>query len=302
MDQANDSKIPNRAPESPSGLDAAYCRQVGQAWDKWQQRQANPRAVWSWGYSTHVLRHINRLICGKALPAWSDGLIDRLRARHGQRLPFARGCSIGCGDANKEIELLKAGIVEHFHLFELSEERAKHGMHLAQQAGLAERVRYTIGDAFTLEHEPYDFFLWNNALHHMPDARAALAFSRARLAPGGALCLQDYTGPTRFQWPPAMLAAINSARSFIGGKPLQLPSISLIEASDPSEAIDSGSILPALAELFPQAEVRPLGGVIYFAALAGAPADIPFKTLRRLLTLDKQLVDSGMSLFTFAMA
>ncbi len=302
MDQANDSKMPARAPDGPSGLDAAYCQQVGQAWDKWQQRQADPRAIWSWGYSTHVLRHINRLICGKALPAWSDGMIERLRAQYARRLPFARACSIGCGDANKEIELLKAGLVEHFHLFELSEERARHGMRLAEQAGLAGRVHYTVGDAFAQAHEPYDFFLWNSALHHMPDARAALAFSRASLVPGGALCLQDYTGPTRFQWPPAMLAAINSARVFLGGEPVRLPSIPLIEASDPSEAIDSSSILPALAELFPRAEVRPLGGVIYFAALAGAPADIPFATLRRLLALDKRLVDNGMSLFTFAMA
>jgi SAM-dependent methyltransferase len=257
---------------------------------------------WRWGDSVHALRHISRLICGKALPAWSDGMIERLRSRHGGRLPFARACSIGCGDAAKEIELVQAGIVEHFHLFELSEERARHGMYLARQAGLAERIHYTVGDAFAREHVPYDFFLWNNALHHMPDSRAALAFTRAHLAPGGVLCLQDYTGPTRFQWPESMLAAINAVRRFIGGEPVLLPPISLIEASDPSEAIDSGAILPALADLFPQAETRPLGGVVYFVALAGARADIPHAALRRLLPLDKQLSDNGMSLFTFVLA
>ena len=84
---------------------------------------------------------------------------------------------------------------------------------------------------------------------------------------------------------------------------MERPTVQAMIARDPSEAADSAAILPAVAEIFPDAEVIPLGGALYSFALNGvAPKLTPEDAwvLDMMMTLDEALMDE--SLVTFALA
>jgi SAM-dependent methyltransferase len=151
---------------------------------------------------------------------------------------------------------------------------------------------------------------WNNALHHMPDVSGAVAWSRRVLRSGGVFALDDYVGPNRFQIADAGLAIANEARAllseaalFAAGAPNRpLPRAITREwlarqiARDPSEATDAAATLEAVARFFPEATVRPTGGLIYFIGLNGLfgtfdeSRDEDRALLGSLLLLDRTLV------------
>jgi SAM-dependent methyltransferase len=147
----------------------------------WSTAKTIPRTRW-WMHPA-ILRHINALVCGRPVDGPWAGLEQRMRELSPQG-SFARGVSIGCGSASKELRLLRQGIVHHFDLFELSQERIAIGKAAAVRHGVADRVRFHVGDAFSLDlDDQYDLVYWNNALHHMFDVERALQWSRDRLRP-----------------------------------------------------------------------------------------------------------------------
>jgi SAM-dependent methyltransferase len=151
-----------------------------------------------WWNNPAILRHINRLVCGEAIDDPWGGLEQRMKAL-GREL--RRALSVGCGNGYKEIQLLKKGIVQQFDLFEISQARIDQGRVLAVQHGVSGRVRFHAVNAFdqALDRN-FDLVYWNNALHHMMDVEAAIRWSHDRLVKGGFFIMDDFIGPSRFQW------------------------------------------------------------------------------------------------------
>jgi SAM-dependent methyltransferase len=175
-----------------------------------------------WWHNPFVLRCINKRICGRPIDGRSEGLIDWLRVSFGHLFPLERGISVGCGDGSKEVRFLQAGIVRTFDLYELSEKSIERGRLLSRRLGLADRMSFHRGIAFEEVRAPesYDLVAWNDALHHMPSAEEALAWSRMVLKSGGIFSLDDFVGSTRFQWPDEQLARCPDRPSSICRQPL----------------------------------------------------------------------------------
>lgn len=114
----------------------------------------------------------------------------------------------------------------------------------------------------------------------------------------------EYTGPNRIQFTQKDLTLANSLRSLLPRSfffnpltntpiPAQIKNIDLTKllASDPSESIDSSSILPEFQRHFPKGNTRLLGGLVWFLSLRGLYRN--FKSgaenelLRKLLDLDQ---------------
>ena len=123
---------------------------------------------------------------------------------------------------------------------------------------------------------------WNNALHHMADVYHALQWSREVLLDGGAFVMDDFVGPSRFQWSEQNLDLISSFRALLPKRLLRKensdllipvrptrPTVAKMIEADPSEAVDSERILPALREVFPDAKIVLTGGAIYHLGLGG---------------------------------
>lgn len=237
-----------------------------------------------WWQSPHIIRHINKKVTGSPLDGFSQGITQRAKELAGDRYPFSRGISVGCGNGQKEINLVRQGLVSSFKLYEVSEVRIDQGKRLAAKFGVEKNVTFVRGDAFNIvtEKESFDFVHWNNSLHHMLDVEAAIKWSHQVLQKGGMFYMDDYVGPNRMQWSDKMLEVASQIRSILPEKylanpknPTQLLPKTIVRNSiermieiDPSEAADSEKIIESIKEIFPQAEITLTGGVVYQLALS----------------------------------
>lgn len=255
---------------------------IARHWDRRTTEKLPERRAW-W-QSRAVRCHINRQVSGEPYLGTGEGLVMMFRQRLSGRV-LRNGVSIGAGLGNKEMRFLSLGMVERFDLFELSTVRIAKGREIAERLGLSERVTFHQADGFSaVGPESVELVHWNNSLHHMLDVRQAVAWSERVLSPGGFFFLDDFVGPDRFQWSDRALAVATGVRSLLPRRYLRRadagaddrlaprevvrPSARRVARDDPSEAADSAAILPAVAEVFPQAEVLPTGGLVYHVALA----------------------------------
>lgn len=234
-----------------------------------------------WWESERIVRHVNLKICGKPLNELGAGLPALVRRRFpGRTFPMA--ISVGCGAGFKEMMFVQAGLVDHFHLFELSNTRIQQGLALAARLGIADRVTFHNRDGMTCRDvDSFDMVYWNHALHHMLDVDRAVVWSRDLLNDGGVFVMDDFVGPTRMQWSRRTLELATRVRRALPDWSLSdprdprrrlsatvnRPNRLAVYLTDPSECADSGRILASIANRFPAAEIIPTGGVVYNLAL-----------------------------------
>jgi SAM-dependent methyltransferase len=253
-----------------------YEQKIADVWNRKAEKSKVADRFWLF---PEICGHFNRKICGKPLRASAHGLHARIPQLSGGK-PFERAVSVGCGLASKEMSLLSQSVVSHFDLFDLAEDRLKSAGAAFELKGLRNRADFHCADAFAAApKETYDLVYWNSSLHHMPDVFAALQWSREVLRPGGVLAMFEFVGPTRFQWSDLNLDAIKRFRAglpeellYRPGRPdpwIVRPTIEEMIERDPSEAMDSGRILPAMQSVFPGAEIIPIGGALYHFGLNG---------------------------------
>lgn len=255
--------------------------------EHWAQRTEAPKpSRINWWESKMVRQHINTLVSGSKSETTGQGLIDRVK-KLTDRKPFELGVSVGCGIATKELRLMEQGVVNRFILFELSDTRIEKAKELAEKKGLLDRVEFRNDDAFTaFGPDSFDFVHWDNSLHHMFDVVESLRWSHTILRSGGMFYMNDFVGPTRWQWSDKSLDLIARVRGILPERMLKDPwypehhdtpmlrkridrkTPERIMRDDPSEAADSGRILEAVRQFFPHAEITRTGGVIYHTGLS----------------------------------
>jgi SAM-dependent methyltransferase len=295
-------------------------KRAGNYWDERadQLSRVPPRTRW-WDDET-TRRHINALVAGVPIDGIHAGFHQRIADMLAGRIA-ERAVSVGCGMGTKEMALLEMGVVRHFDLYEISASSIEHGKQAAAQRGLADRLTFHLADAFAVQpNGSYDVVYWNNALHHMPDVYAALSWSRAMLKEGGLLALDDYVGPSRFQWTDTNLRWANRVRSSLPARLLRnpyapetlvpvmidRPTPESVIAVDPSEAMDSERTIDALRTTFGEVDVIPTGGALYHLALNDifwnfdSPEDLDH--LKQILLSDQILAESGTTQYAVAFA
>lgn len=264
----------------------------------WTGQSANqaPKRL-RWWESPTIIAHVNKIICGEPVKNLGGGVSALIERRYPGRR-FARAVSIGCGHGAKEIEYVKSGLVEEFHLFELSELRVQEGKKLAAQAGVDDRVIFHNDDG--LKHRKpgaFDMVYWSGSLHHMLDVDQAISWSHEALGPCGLFVMDDFVGPDRMQWSDKMLKYATRVRRALPGKYLQnphrpgeslpvrltRPNRILLSLKDPTECADSSRIIPCLRKWFPDVEIKLTGGVIYHLALSDVLHNIDEVNDRELL-------------------
>ncbi len=291
---------------------------------RWSGKKANGSDLCTrWWQSQRVVSNINKLICGSPVQGRSQGLLESLRANSSINLPLMRAVSIGCGNGIKELRLIKQGVVETFDLYELSEERITEGKQNARKLGIEDRINFIHGDAF--ESNPksvYDMVHWNSSLHHMFDVDHAILWSKIALKDGGVFYMDDFVGPTRFQWSDKSLMLASRVREILRetkyikdyrkeGQNLSCsikrPNPLHIENDDPSEAVDSSNIVKSIREHFPDASIQFTGGTIYHLVLADMLANFQENVLDNavldlLMLIDELSIDQYESLNAVALA
>jgi len=245
---------------------------VGKHWDSVAKKKPERTRWWHSDLLTsHYVSQIHE-------EAGILGVFDRLARER----PIVDAISVGCGRAASEVELLRLGFVENFVLFDYSDEQLEIAKQSAKNACVLHRIKFRTDNAMMTEPTPeYDLVFWRHSLHHQLNVGRAVWWSRELLKPGGVFFMDDYVGPSRFQFSDATLNFVNRIRDMLPSCYLRSPyhatrvmqrcyerlPAAAWEALDPSEAADSANILPAVREYFPDAEIKLLGGAVYHLAL-----------------------------------
>ena len=237
-----------------------------------------------------------------------DDHVDRIVSRWiGDRNNLV-GLSIGCGIGVKEIRWARTNRFERLDAFDLTDELILKARENARAAGV--QINFYRGDVLrnSLPEDAYDLVIFEDALHHLAPLPGILDRVRRTLHAGGLLIVNDFVGPSRFQWLPQQLRLANDMlarvpecyrRQLDGTVKLNVfrPSRLRMILTDPSEAVQSGKILPLLAERFTVLEERPLGGSLVYLVLSEIAQNFADRRgtelLETMLAEEDSLIDSG---------
>jgi 2-polyprenyl-3-methyl-5-hydroxy-6-metoxy-1,4-benzoquinol methylase len=176
----------------------AYGRELGVAW---------------WDAGPEIQKYRNRRVSGNPEVTWVQYTLSKY---FDGRLPLARCLSLGCGNGGLERQLASLGAFEFCHAYDAAEGAIQWAKKRAGQLGI-DNIDYRIADVneLTLPAATYDAVWISLAMHHFEALEHINLQIKSALKPGGLLILQEYVGPSRFQFPSRQKEAINLCLSLL---------------------------------------------------------------------------------------
>ncbi len=270
---------------------------------------AGMEEIWQ-GHPT-VREAINARISGDS-GVWP---LDWFRGAFAERLPFARALSIGCGAGALERDLVAKGICERITGIDVAGPPLEKARQDAAAAGLSDRIAYEQADArevLAARTGGLDAVFFHASLHHFDRLDDLLRLVAGALAPGGLLYVDEYVGPSRRQWHPLRLLPANLAYYTL---PASVRRPRLVRApvndEDPTEAVASHEIVPAIARHFDVLARRDYGGnllSLVYPNLRRPDASSPRqradfqRAVERLLAWEGRMLGRTRSYFTVTVA
>jgi ubiquinone/menaquinone biosynthesis C-methylase UbiE len=182
--------------------------------------------------------------------------------------------SLGCGDGAEELQWAATGHFAKIIGIDLTPGLIEAANESAAKSRYATITDFRVDNAETMNVPPnsLDAVIFEHALHHFKPVRGVLERVQRWLRPDGLVLVNEFVGPTRFQWTERQLEVANALvallprhlRRQVNGRlrsRVVAPS-KLAMRMDPSEAIESDQIVPLLDEFFERVELRPLGGTL----------------------------------------
>lgn len=255
--------------------------------DFWDREVVEKQHV-PWMAIPKVRLYLNRLIgAGEAL--WPIELFERfLKGR-----TFDRALSIGCGSGALERELLRRGLCRSMDAFDGSVMSLLQARREAAAAGLSGKVRYFALDFNepVLPKRRYDIVFFHQSAHHVGKLEKLYRAIMRALKAEGMVYLDEYIGPSRFEWAtqPALLEPHQRIFEEIPRALRLVDRLGVpIQADDPSEAIRSSEIESQLAVGFDLLGRQPYGGGILSVVLPSLRVDaVDDALLDRLIEEDR---------------
>ena len=189
--------------------------------------------------------------------------------------------SLGSGSCGHEMELAKYPQFEQITCVDLAQNRLDEAQDEAEKKKL-NNMNFVCADIenFDFQSEYYDIVLFNSSLHHFENVDQLLKTQiKSTLKKEGHLVINEYVGATRLQFPKYQIQAIRKAIQLID-KPYRKrfkthfykntfygSGLIRMIMADPSECIDSSSIIPSLHKHFNIKIEKELGGNILMNAL-----------------------------------
>jgi SAM-dependent methyltransferase len=291
--------------------------------------EARVRQLWSdqagkWsGQGLHWLEHPAVQDRIQSLTGGSDG---RDRFQYFIQKYFPGGTpvdcvlTLGCGDGEFERGLAQYGFAREHDAFDIAEGAIQKAVDAAREAGLT-HIRYEVADLnrVALKRDRYDVVFGLSAIHHISALEYLFEQVRGSLKPGGFFLLDEFIGPSQFQWPDTQLEVANQVLAGLPERfrrcvdpPGQIkttvsrPTIEFMNAGDPSEAIRSAEIVPLLKDYFEVIEFRGYGGSLLHLVMEGiagnfGPGDpLAAEWVDRLGAIEDQLILEGRLAHDFA--
>jgi ubiquinone/menaquinone biosynthesis C-methylase UbiE len=237
----------------------------------------NPPTNW-WDIEA-VREHWNYLISGSVKVDYCEYISRKyLSDRHA-----LNALSLACGTGRRELRWAELGKFGNIDAYDLSESRIKYARNQAHEKGYGKIINYRVSDVYSMEmcEHCYDIVMVEQSLHHFSPLKKMLLRINKFLKPDGYFIVNEFVGPTRFQWSDRQLEIVNGLLSIlparyrirwnsssIKSKVFRPGRLSMI-LTDPSEAIESSKILPLLHQVFNVIEIREYGGTVLHLLFSG---------------------------------
>jgi SAM-dependent methyltransferase len=281
-------------------------RRVFELWGRVAAERSD-HAIRGWADSPVVCRFVLGPRMSGSGRHWLVGLAEELGLPRG-----GRWLSLGCGAAGTEIMAAGEGLFASLLGLDGSETALEEGRKAALVRGAAglELARADL-DALRLPAAEFDVALMNMSLHHVKNLEGTLGAVEQALKPGGVLVVNEFVGPSQFQFTDVQLAIANEVLALLPdrwrmdvttGKPktryVRQPRAHW-NVVDPSEAVRSDEIVGQLEARFEVLLRRDYGGTILHLALehivhnfdAGDERDVA--AIRLLALLEDLLIRHG---------
>lgn len=227
--------------------------------------------------------------------------------------------SFGCGDGSHELKLASYGIFDEVIGIDIAPNLIAEANKKAKTADL-DHATFICDDIYTMKLPSayYDVVLFHSALHHFKNVEQLLVdFIKPCLKTNGLLVINEYVGTDRLQFPENQIKAINSAlkiipqefkkrfqssrtkNTFYGSGLLRMI------IADPSECVDSSSIMPAIHSHFEAVYERGYGGTILMNVLKDIahhftnPTTKAEEVLKQLFQIEDEYLKNNASDFVF---
>ncbi|MCD6595722.1 class I SAM-dependent methyltransferase [bacterium] len=201
---------------------------------------------------------------------------EYIAKKHFSKIYDMKGLSLACGTGNREIYWAKLADFAKIDAFDISPARIEVARKLAKTENLDHIISFEVGDVLEMEFEKnaYDVVFIEQALHHFSPLDKILVKIENVLKPDGYLILNEFVGPSRFQWTKRQLEIANELLSAIPEKyrtiwrtnrikrKIYSPGKLSMFINDPSEADESAEIIPLLKKHFDILELKGYGGAI----------------------------------------
>ena len=225
--------------------------------------------------------------------------------------------SLGCGEGHVDRILKNCGFTfRSFTGIDISPKAIERARALAEEVALAPAIHYMVRDlnVEALPSGPFDFIYFFQSLHHIEQLETVLEQCAKALKRDGLLLVNEFVGPTRFQWTAQQRtmadALINLLPSDLRTDLLHrdgrlkteavAPTLhNMMYGDDPSEAVRSGDIEAVLRQHFEVIEEKNWGGTLnylVFENIAGNfSSENPYhqSIIELLIHHENTLIDAG---------
>ncbi len=228
--------------------------------------------------------------------------------------------SLGSGICNREIELAEhSNIFKEIVCVDIAENLLQIAAKKAQQKNIT-NIKFISKNIYNLEFKENDFDIvfFKSSLHHFDKVDTFLSgIIKRTLKPKGHLIINEFVGATRHQFSKSQITAINEAitsipknfrtrfkSNFHKNKYRGVGVLRMIMA-DPSECVDSASIVPSIRKHYTTIIEKPYGGNLLMSALRDISHHFfelnqeKEKVLNHLFSLEDNYLENNPSDFIF---
>ncbi len=226
-----------------------------------------------WTELEQVQRRINLRVGGDP---GVDPYLHFIKTYLGLPLHLDHALTLGCGFGELERGLAQYGTVVRHDAIDIAPGAVAEATRLASAGGHS-HIRYWAADLnqVQLEPESFDCVFGVHAVHHLERLEHVFAEVRRALRPGGWFVLNEFVGPTRFQWTQRQLEVVNGLLAALPERlrrnrahegriksKVERPTIPEMCRIDPSEAVRSAEIMSLLPRSFEVVEFKGYGGTV----------------------------------------
>jgi ubiquinone/menaquinone biosynthesis C-methylase UbiE len=241
-------------------------KRVKDVWKTSSQKQSE------WWIIPKVAKHFNYLITGDENVSYYQYISDRYLSGKKDLM----GLSLGCGKGGREIRWAKLCDFKKIEAYDISESCIKVAKECSSEEGYSSIIDYHAADIYNVAFREncYDVVFVEQSLHHFSPLKKLLEKINKCLTLDGYFIVNEFVGPSRFQWTDKQLEIVNSIRSILPSryrvyaldnsicKKVIRPSRLSMILTDPSEAVESSNIMPLLNKIFDIVEIKPYHGAI----------------------------------------